>query len=383
MSGLNERSPVPHHAVQGEPRKSAISLAPRSAYAAVVLEVEARKKSAPDQWERIRYSIDRTLGNGSYGQVVLATLHNNEKVAIKTSMIPLSSTSQEVNILRNIEHCNAISLKYFFYSEGGRNDVWVSLITDFLPCTLDDVFQHAVMTDTEIKLYSYQLCRVLAYLRKLNICHLDLKPNNILVDPHTGVLKVCDFGSSRVLSSGLPNIAYECTRFYRAPELLFGNMNYSCAVDVWSAGCILAEMFLLRPLFIGWSGQAQLVAIFRILGSPTAQDLRHIHPMYAGLRFPRIPRQPWSRVLGRNTPPAAVHLIDSMLKLRPSERLNMLLACADPFYDELRQPGARLRHGADLPPLFNFTLQELEGCSSSLVEKLVPLHHRRPAMPQP
>jgi len=79
----------------------------------------------------------------------------------------------------------------------------------------------------QIKLYMYQLLRSLAYIHSVGICHRDIKPQNLLLNPSTGVLKLCDFGSAKILVAGEPNVSYICSRYYRAPELIFGATNYT------------------------------------------------------------------------------------------------------------------------------------------------------------
>ncbi|XP_022684228.1 glycogen synthase kinase-3 homolog MsK-3-like, partial [Setaria italica] len=116
------------------------------------------------------------------------------------------------------------------------------------------------------KLYMYQICRALAYIHNcIGVCHRDIKPQNLLVNPHTHQLKLCDFGSAKVLVKGEPNISYICSRYYRAPELIFGATEYTTAIDVWSAGCVLAELLLGQPLFPGDSGVDQLVEIIKVI----------------------------------------------------------------------------------------------------------------------
>ena len=86
-----------------------------------------------------------------------------------------------------------------------------------------------------MKLYTYQLCRSLAYIYSLGVCHRDIKPQNLLVHPETHMLKLCDFGSAKILVKGEPNISYICSRYYRAPELIFGATDYTTAIDIWCA----------------------------------------------------------------------------------------------------------------------------------------------------
>ena len=82
----------------------------------------------------------------------------------------------------------------------------------------------------EIKIYIYQLFRSLAYIHSQGICHRDIKPQNLLLDPNTGVLKLCDFGSAKILVENEPNVSYICSRYYRAPELIFGATNYTTKI---------------------------------------------------------------------------------------------------------------------------------------------------------
>jgi serine/threonine protein kinase len=95
-----------------------------------------------------------------------------------------------------------------------------------------------------VKVYAYQLVRALAYIHAVGICHRDIKPQNVLVDSNLHILKMCDFGSAKNLIPGEPNVSYICSRYYRAPELIFGNSNYTTQIDVWSVGCVIAELML-------------------------------------------------------------------------------------------------------------------------------------------
>src|SRR6185312_1260345 len=116
------------------------------------------------------------------------------------------------------------------------------------------------------KVYMYQIARSLAYIHSLGVCHRDIKPQNLLLNSKTHDTKLCDFGSAKMLVSGEPNVAYICSRYYRAPELVFEATQYTTAIDVWLLGCVLAELLLGNPLFPGESAVDQLIEIIKILG---------------------------------------------------------------------------------------------------------------------
>lgn len=200
----------------------------------------------------------------------------------------------------------------------------------------------------------YQLFRSLAYIHSQGVCHRDIKPQNLLVDPETAVLKLCDFGrwvvgiqshdrikkikyqtkrldlnicgssSAKQLIRGEPNVSYICSRYYRAPELIFGATDYTANIDIWSAGCVLAELLLGQPIFPGDSGVDQLVEIIKVcvcvcycssslvwsvcdhhtltvvshqvLGTPTREQIREMNPNYTEFKFPQIKAHPWTKV---------------------------------------------------------------------------------------
>jgi glycogen synthase kinase 3 beta len=215
--------------------------------------------------------------------------------------------------------------------------------------------------------------RSLAYIHSHGICHRDIKPQNLLLDPESGILKLCDFGSAKHLVRGEPNVSYICSRYYRAPELIFGATDYTTNIDVWSAGCVFAELMLGQPIFPGDSGVDQLVEIIKVLGTPTREQIKEMNPNYTEFKFPQIKSHPWPKVFRARTSPEAIDLVSRLLEYTPSARVTPLQACAHTLFDELREPGTRLPSGRDLPPLFNFTDQELKVCPS-LNSQLMPAH---------
>ena len=247
----------------------------------------------------------------------------------------------------------------------------------------------------EIKVYIYQLFRSLAYIHSQGICHRDIKPQNLLLDPNTGVLKLCDFGSAKILVANEPNVSYICSRYYRAPELIFGATNYTTKIgkpmkplshsqhadrymiDVWSTGCVMAELMLGQPLFPGESGIDQLVEIIKVLGTPTREQIRTMNPNYMEHKFPQIKPHPFHKVGVLIVPPYlkltyikvfrkatqdAIDLISALLEYTPTKRLSAIEAMVHPFFDELRTPDCRFpdsRNAAgatkELPKLFDFS----------------------------
>ena len=131
-------------------------------------------------------------------------------------------------------------------------------------------------------------------------------------------------------------MSYICSRYYRAPELIFGATDYTCCIDVWSAGCVLAELLLGVPLFPGESGVDQLVEIIKVLGTPTLDEIQSMNQNYSEYKFPQVKPHPWSKVFRPRTPPDAIDLVSKLLRYAPDTRLKPLEGCTLPLFDELR-----------------------------------------------
>ncbi|KAL7002041.1 [tau protein] kinase, partial [Sarracenia purpurea var. burkii] len=147
-----------------------------------------------------------------------------------------------------------------------------------------------------------------------------------MVNPHTHQLKLCDFGSAKVLVKGEPNVSYICSRYYRAPELIFGATEYTTAIDIWSTGCVMAELLLGQPLFPGESGVDQLVEIIKVLGTPTREEIKCMNPNYTEFKFPQIKPHPWHKVFQKRLPPEAVDLVCRFFQYSPNLRCTAPLA---------------------------------------------------------
>jgi len=345
-----------------------------------VMTVIASPGQGPDRSTEVSYTDTKVIGNGSFGVVYQAKLcDSGEMVAIKKVLQDKRFKNRELQIMRRLDHCNIVSLLYFFYTSGEKKDeIYLNLVLEYIPETVYKVArqyskQKQTIPVTFIKLYMYQLFRSLAYIHSHGICHRDIKPQNLLLDPESGVLKLCDFGSAKHLVRGEPNVSYICSRYYRAPELIFGATDYTTNIDVWSAGCVFAELMLGQPIFPGDSGVDQLVEIIKVLGTPTREQIKEMNPNYTEFKFPQIKAHPWPKVFRARTSPEAIDLVSRLLEYTPSARISPLQACAHSFFDELREAGSKLPNGRDLPQLFNFTEQELK-IQPSLNSQLIPPH---------
>lgn len=319
----------------------------------------------------ITYVDLKIIGNGSFGVVYQATLTSptHEQIAIKKVLQDKRFKNRELQIMRRLDHCNVVKLKYYFHTVGERNnEVYLNLVLEYIPETLYKMARTHNRSRQQlpmilVKLYMYQLFRSLNYIHSMNICHRDIKPQNLLLNPETGVLKLCDFGSAKTLVKGETNVAYICSRYYRAPELIFGATDYTTKIDIWSAGCVMAELILGEPMFPGESGVDQLVEIIKVLGTPTREQMKSMNQNYQEFKFPIIKAQSWHTLFQRfRAPPETACLVSKLLEYTPTSRLTPLEACAHNLFDELRSPNHVIQHnGRDFPPLFNFTEEELKG----------------------
>lgn len=333
------------------------------------------------------YKAGNIIGHGSFGIVFQATcVETGEVVAIKKVLQDRRFKNRELQIMQMLSHPNVVQLKGNFYSNGDKpEEVYLNLVLDFVPETVYRVCRHYVKMKKPVplifvKVYIYQLCRALAYIHATGICHRDIKPQNLLLDPTTGILKLCDFGSAKVLVRDEPSVSYICSRYYRAPELIFGSTTYTTTIDLWSTGCVMAELLIGHPLFPGDSGVDQLVEIIKVLGTPTRTQIKAMNESYTDFTFPQIKPHPWEKVFRSRTPPEAIDLVRRFLQYDPTKRILPLEACTHSFFDELRQSTTRLPNGRKLPAsLFQFPAPvELQGCPRNLLSKLTPDWSKNP-----
>ncbi|CAN1308627.1 Shaggy-related protein kinase theta [Linum perenne] len=288
--------------------------------------------------QTISYMAERVVGTGSFGVVYQAKcLETGDSVAIKKVLQDKRYKNRELQIMRILDHPNVVQLKHCFYSTTDKDEVYLNLVLEYIAETVHRVSRHYSRMNHPhvpmiyVQLYTYQICRGLNYLHNVvGVCHRDIKPQNLLVNPHTHQLKICDFGSAKKL-----------------------------------------------PMFPGESGVDQLVEIIKVLGTPTREEIKCMNPHYTEFKFPQIKAHPWHKIFNKRMPSEAVDLVSRLLQYSPNIRFNALEACAHPFFDELRDPRASLPNGRALPPLFNFTPQELAGASSELRDRLIPDHARK------
>ena len=276
-----------------------------------------------------RFRMEKVVGNGAFGIVWRAKEEGSDQMmAIKKVVLDRRYHNRELEMMRGLDHECVIKLHHSFEKPGRKRDeTYLHLVMDFLPDTIRSValqFQkeRVRFPMDHVRIYLYQTLKALEYVHGKRICHRDLKPDNLLVDPANLRLKLIDFGCAKVLVKGQPNVSYICSRYYRAPELMFGVTEYTCAVDMWSIGTIMVELLLGHLPFQGQdSTQQHLVEIMKLLGTPTDRDLQAMRATCCADDLPKLKPYPWERIFPQGTPPEAVDLAQRLLRYDPDERL--------------------------------------------------------------
>jgi serine/threonine protein kinase len=290
------------------------------------------------------YAADKVIGNGSFGVVYQAhVVETGEMVAIKKVFQDKRYKNRELQIMKDLSHPNIVTLKHAFYTNGEKPDeVFLNVVMEYLSDTVYRTMKYYTKLRQNfpavlVKLYTYQIARGLVYLHEQGICHRDIKPQNILVDAKSHTVKICDFGSAKKLIQGEANVAYICSRYYRAPELIFGATDYSCVIDVWSLGCVMAELVLGQPMFPGESGVDQLVEIIKVLGTPSKEQLLSMNPNYTEFKFPQIKAHPWNKIFKNKLSNDGVEVLSGYLQYTPTLRTNLMASLAHEYFDEVRE----------------------------------------------
>ena len=329
----------------------------------------------------ISYAAERVIGNGSFGVVYQATvIETGEIVAIKKVLQDRRFKNRELQIMGLLDHPDVVSLKHCFYSKGDKkdsnntpsdkteSDIYLNLVMEYVPDTIHRTIRahtkaNKFIPSLYVKVYLWQILRACNYIHTVGVCHRDIKPQNLLLNTKTHEVKMCDFGSAKQLQPSEPNVSYICSRYYRAPELVFEATDYSTAIDIWSVGCVFGEMLLGNPLFPGDSGVDQLIEIIKILGTPSKDEIHAMNPKHTTFKFPSIKSHPWNKIFrgksGADT--NAIDLLTNMLQYNPTKRINPLVALSHAYFDELREIGIKLPNGKPLPNgVFDWIDMELQ-----------------------
>ncbi|KAK6926214.1 Protein kinase domain [Dillenia turbinata] len=222
-----------------------------------------------EQYEKVE-----KIGEGTYGVVYKARDRvTNETIALKKIRLEQedegvpSTAIREISLLKEMQHGNIVRLQDVVHSEKR-----LYLVFEYLDLDLKKHMDSSPEFSKDarlIKMFLYQILRGIAYCHSHRVLHRDLKPQNLLIDRRTNALKLADFGLARAFGIPVRTFTHEVvTLWYRAPEILLGSRHYSTPVDVWSVGCIFAEMVNQRPLFPGDSEIDELFKIFRVMGTP-------------------------------------------------------------------------------------------------------------------
>ncbi|EFJ31695.1 hypothetical protein SELMODRAFT_449429 [Selaginella moellendorffii] len=323
-----------------------------------------------------RYAPIKPIGKGAYGVVCSATnSESGEKVAIKKITNAFENTTdarrtlREIRLLRHLYHENIIGIKDIMKPVGRSSFNDVYLVYELMDTDLHQIIRSSqALTDDHCQYFIYQLLRGLKYVHSANVLHRDLKPSNLLLNASCD-LKICDFGLARTGSDkGQFMTEYVVTRWYRAPELLLSCEEYTSAIDMWSVGCIFAELLGRKPIFPGKDYIHQLKLIINTIGSPEEDDLQFIlsNKARSYIRsLPFAPKIPLERLYPRANP-LALNLIDQMLVFDPKKRLTVT--------DALEHPYLSMLHDAALEPsasaAFEFDFEDEELREDALREKV-------------
>jgi serine/threonine protein kinase len=303
------------------------------------------------------YRPVKVIGQGAFGVVYCARSPEGNLVAIKKVLQDPRYKNRELESHQQIHNRYCVRLRDHFVSAGRKpHEQFLNLIMDYLPLSLHQ-FNMNYRKERKyppllyVKLFAFQMFAGLNYLHSIGITHRDLKPQNILCDPVTGELKICDFGSAKKLVPSEKSVSYIASRYYRAPELIFDCEHYSQSIDIWAAGCVLAEMLMAgMPLFPGGSAIGQLHEIVKVLGPPTESDLQSFEHS-ANIAVQPAGVTTLDRALPRHTPNDLLRLLQRILIYRPGSRPSALECMNDHSFDEIFEHGLVMPDGRPFPVL--------------------------------
>ena len=266
--------------------------------------------------------------------------------------------------MRHFRHENVIGIREILMPREPLNDFKdVYVVLDLMESDLHQIIHSQQSVSMEhIRYFLYQILRGLKYIHSANVVHRDLKPSNLLVNENCE-LKIGDFGMARGLSGNVDSkrkmfmTVYVATRWYRAPELLFSNDDYSYAIDMWSVGCIFAEMLGRRQIFPGRNPMHQLTLIIEVLGMPPDKLLRSsnsdqifnfFHRNFGGRRCVNL-REKYPKVDDNG-----LDLLSKMLVFNPEDRISVTDALAHPFLSKYHDP----EDEPNCYPVFDFSFEQ-------------------------
>uniref|UniRef100_A0AAY4B0W4 mitogen-activated protein kinase n=1 Tax=Denticeps clupeoides TaxID=299321 RepID=A0AAY4B0W4_9TELE len=264
------------------------------------------------------------------------------KVAIKKLHRPFQSelfakrAYRELRLLKHMKHENVIGLLDVFTADLSLDrfhDFY--LVMPFMGTDLGKLMKIERLSEERVQFLVYQMLRGLEYIHAAGIIHRDLKPGNLAINQDCE-LKILDFGLARQADSEMTG--YVVTRWYRAPEIILSWMHYTQTVDIWSVGCIMAEMLLGKPLFKGNDHLDQLTEIMKITGTPTQEFICKLQSQDAKnyiAKLPKLKKKDLQTLLPKANP-QAVSVLDHMLLLDPECRATASKALQLPYFSDLR-----------------------------------------------
>jgi len=294
-----------------------------------------------------KYGLIKAVGKGAYGVVCSCRdTTTGRKVAVKkvgdafNDETDAKRTLREIKLLRFLNHENIIALVDIQPPGTWAEFSDVYEITELMDTDLHQIIRsNQALTDEHFRYFMYQIFCSLKYIHSANVWHRDLKPGNLLVNRDCD-LKLCDFGLARFAgpeegSEERPMTEYVVTRWYRAPELIL-TRSYNSSIDIWAAGCILAEMLGRKPVFPGKDYVDQLQVICKLIGTPVEEDMKHIVSKRArayiksmGVREP----VPFEKMFPQANA-LAIDLLKKTLAFDPAKRITAEQALEHPYFEK-------------------------------------------------
>uniref|UniRef100_A0A8C1DQH9 Mitogen-activated protein kinase n=1 Tax=Cyprinus carpio carpio TaxID=630221 RepID=A0A8C1DQH9_CYPCA len=315
-----------------------------------------------------RYTDLQYIGEGAYGMVCSAFDNVNKIRAAIKKISPFEHqtycqrTLREIKILLRFRHENIIGINDILRARRIEYMRDVYIVQDLMETDLYKLLKTQHLSNDHICYFLYQILRGLKYIHSANVLHRDLKPSNLLINT-TCDLKICDFGLARIADPEHDHTGflteYVATRWYRAPEIMLNSKGYTKSIDIWSVGCILAEMLSNKPIFPGKHYLDQLNHILGVLGSPSQDDLNCIINMKARNYLQSLPQKtkvPWI-TLFHKADNKALDLLDRMLTFNPIKRITVEEALAHPYLEQYYDPSDE--PVAEEPFTFNMELDDL------------------------